>query len=56
MTAERAMQLIEQAAAEGWTELDLSGLGLTEVTAVVGELTQLETLIFGKWRHGNRGV
>ncbi|MGB3614172.1 MAG: hypothetical protein WBA10_10285 [Elainellaceae cyanobacterium] len=56
MTAEKAMQLIEQAAAEGWTELDLAGLGLTEVPAEVGQLTQLESLILGKWEREKEGT
>ncbi|QQE63929.1 hypothetical protein GFS31_06000 [Leptolyngbya sp. BL0902] len=36
------------AAAEGWTELDLSGQGLTELPSEIGKLTQLETLVLGK--------
>ena len=48
MTQDELLQLIDQAAAEGWTELDLSGQGLTELPPEIGKLTQLETLIFGK--------
>ncbi len=49
MTHDELLQLIDQAAAEGWTELDLSGQGLTELPPEIGKLTQLETLILGKW-------
>ena len=48
MTREELEALIDQAAAEGWKELDLSGKGLTELPASIGKLTQLETLILGK--------
>jgi internalin A len=40
----KALALIEQAAAEGWTELDLAGLGLEELPGEIGRLIQLETL------------
>jgi hypothetical protein len=33
------LQLLDQAAAEGWTELDLSGQGLTELSPEIGKLT-----------------
>jgi len=49
MTQDELLQRIDQAAAEGWTELDLSGQGLTELPPEIGKLTQLETLILGKW-------
>lgn len=48
MTQDELLQLIDQAATEGWTELDLSGQGLTELPPEIGKLTQLETLILGK--------
>ncbi|NJL90622.1 MAG: GTP-binding protein [Coleofasciculaceae cyanobacterium SM2_1_6] len=48
MGQDEVLALIEQAAAEGWTELDLSGKGLREIPAEIGKLTQLETLILGK--------
>ncbi|MBE9155944.1 leucine-rich repeat domain-containing protein [Nodosilinea sp. LEGE 06152] len=48
MTQDELLQLIDQAAAEGWTELDLSGQGLTELPPEIGKLTQLESLILGK--------
>ena len=48
MTQDELLALIDQAAAEGWKELDLSGQGLTELPPELGQLTQLETLILGK--------
>jgi internalin A len=58
MTQEELLALIEQAADEGWKELDLSGKELTELPAEIGKLTQLETLTLGKveqnkWEQGN---
>lgn len=50
MTHDELLQLIDQAAAEGWTELDLAGKGLTELPPEIGKLTQLEVLILGKWK------
>ncbi len=47
MTLEEARRRIEQAAAQGWTELDLAGLGLTELPREIGKCTQLETLVLG---------
>lgn len=52
MTREELLALIEQAADEGWKELDLSGKELTELPAEIGKLTQLETLILGKMAEG----
>jgi internalin A len=49
MTQDELLQLIDQAAEEGWTELDLSGKGLTELPPEIGKLTQLESLVLGKW-------
>ena len=43
------LKLIDQAAAESWKELDLSGMGLTALPVEIGRLTELETLILGKW-------
>ena len=48
MTQDELLALIDQAADEGWTELDLSGKGLTELPPQIGKLTQLEKLILGK--------
>jgi internalin A len=44
MTQAEARRRIEQAAAEGWTELDLAGLGLEELPPEIGKYTQLEML------------
>lgn len=44
----KALALIDQAAVENWTELDLAGLGLEALPPEIGRLTQLETLILGK--------
>ncbi|MBW4659338.1 MAG: leucine-rich repeat domain-containing protein [Drouetiella hepatica Uher 2000/2452] len=48
MIREELLELIDRAADEVWTELDLSGKELTELPAEIGKLTQLETLILGK--------
>ena len=48
MTQDELLALIDQAAEEGWTELDLSGRGLTALPPEIGKLTQLEKLILGK--------
>ena len=49
MSKDELLALIDQAAAEGWTELDLSGQGLSELPEEIGKLAQLETLILGKY-------
>jgi internalin A len=48
MTYQAALQKIEQAAAQQWEELDLSGMGLTEVPPEIGGLGELKRLILGK--------
>ncbi|MEM8808651.1 MAG: hypothetical protein AAGF01_21765 [Cyanobacteria bacterium P01_G01_bin.38] len=48
MTQDELLALIDQAAEEGWTELDLAGKGLTVLPPEIGKLTQLETLTLGK--------
>ncbi|MBC1256952.1 leucine-rich repeat domain-containing protein [Trichormus variabilis] len=48
MTQDELLILIEQAATEGWRELDLSGQELTELPGEIGKLQQLESLILGK--------
>ena len=44
------LRLIDRAADEGWTELDLAGLGLEELPKEIGKCTQLRTLTLGKIR------
>ena len=41
--------LIRQAHDENWEELDLSGMGLTELPKEIGRLTGLKKLVLGKW-------
>ncbi|TAG86009.1 MAG: GTP-binding protein, partial [Oscillatoriales cyanobacterium] len=48
MTREELLQLIDKAADEGSTELDLAGLGLEELPPEIGKCTQLESLVLGK--------
>jgi len=52
MTRDDLLRLIDQAAAEGWKELDLSGKNLTALPSEIGRLTELEVLILGKYRSG----
>ena len=52
-----ALALINQAHDEQWEELDLSGMGLTELPIEIAQLTKLKTLILGKeepgeWKDG----
>jgi internalin A len=47
-TQQELLRLIDQAADEGWEELDLSGMGLTELPTEIGKCQQLKTLILGK--------
>jgi internalin A len=54
MTYQAALQKIEQAKAEQWEELDLSGMGLTELPPEIGQLGQLKRLILGKWDEEKR--
>ncbi|TAE68409.1 MAG: GTP-binding protein [Oscillatoriales cyanobacterium] len=49
MTREELLQLIDKAADEGSTELDLAGLGLEELPPEIGKCTQLEKLVLGKY-------
>src|SRR4028118_895213 len=48
MTREKAVQLIDQAAEENLTQLDLSGLKLKKLPPEIAKCTQLETLLLGK--------
>ena len=49
MTEEDLLQVIDQAVSDGVKMLDLSGNELTSLPPEIGRLTQLETLILGKW-------
>lgn len=55
MTREELLQVIEQAATEEWTQLDLSGNELTEFPPEIGKLTQLKKLILGKREYDDEG-
>jgi small GTP-binding protein len=44
MGQKEALALIDRAAREGWTELDLRDQGLTELPPEIGQLTQLRSL------------
>ncbi|MEM9923344.1 MAG: COR domain-containing protein [Cyanobacteria bacterium P01_D01_bin.50] len=56
MTDEELLETIEQAATDGLTELDLSGVKLTVLPAEIGKLTQLKKLILGKDEYDEDGV
>ena len=54
MTREELLDLLGQAKAEGWKELDLAGLGIEELPPEIGGLTELEVLKLGlKFDGGN---
>ncbi|KYC40751.1 GTPase [Scytonema hofmannii PCC 7110] len=55
MTEAELLEVIEQAATEGVTELDLCGKGLTVLPPEIGKLTQLKKLILGKYRYREEG-
>jgi Leucine-rich repeat (LRR) protein len=55
MTEEELLRVIEQAASEGVTELDLSGNDLTTLPPEIGKLTQLKKLILGKYQYDDEG-
>ncbi|MBD2206006.1 leucine-rich repeat domain-containing protein [Calothrix sp. FACHB-1219] len=55
MTEKELLQVIEQAAIEGVTELDLSGNELTALPPEIGKLTQLKKLILGKYLYDEDG-
>lgn len=49
MEREELLEIIDRAADEQWKELDLAGMELTELPPEIGKLTQLESLILGKF-------
>ena len=49
MTQEELLRLIDEAAADGRTTLDLSGQQLYELPPEIGKLTNLKTLVLGRW-------
>ena len=44
MTRDELLRLIDQAAAEGWKTLDLSGQELTEIPPEIGQSTSIASL------------
>ena len=50
------LRLIDRAGDEGWTELDLAGLGLEELSKEIGKCTQLRTLTVITQPTGNRDL
>jgi Leucine-rich repeat (LRR) protein/GTPase SAR1 family protein len=54
MESQDLLRLIDTAADEQWTELDLAGMNLTELPPEIGKLTQLEKLILGKRDNNTR--
>ena len=55
MTQVELLELLARAKAEGWKELDLAGMDLEELPPEIGELTELEVLILGKWDREAKG-
>ncbi|MEL7399115.1 MAG: leucine-rich repeat domain-containing protein, partial [Pseudomonadota bacterium] len=49
MTEGELLRLIDEAAADGRTTLDLSGQDLDELPPEIGKLTKLKTLVLGRW-------
>jgi hypothetical protein len=47
LTPDELRAVIDRAAREGWTELDLSNRGITELPSEIGRLTNLKTLKLG---------
>lgn len=54
VTQEELLQLIDEAAADGRPTLDLAGKGLNELPPEIGKLTNLKTLVLGRWDKKNR--
>ncbi|GAB1539352.1 hypothetical protein NUACC21_20180 [Scytonema sp. NUACC21] len=55
MTEAELLEVIEQAATEGATELDLSGKGLSFLPSEIGKLSELQKLILGKYWYNKEG-
>lgn len=55
MNEKELLQVIERAATEEWTELDLSGNELAELPPQIGKLTQLKKLILSKHEYDDKG-
>ncbi len=49
MNRDELLRLIDEAAADERTTLDLSGMGLDELPPEIGKLTNLKTLVLGRW-------
>jgi internalin A len=49
VTQDELLRLIDEAAADGRPTLDLAGEGLDELPPEIGKLTQLKTLVLGRW-------
>ncbi|MGB3291353.1 MAG: COR domain-containing protein, partial [Phormidesmis sp.] len=49
MTQEELLRLIDEAAADGRPTLDLAGENLSELPPEIGKLTNLKTLVLGRW-------
>jgi internalin A len=56
MERQELLDLIDRAAAEEWRELDLAGLGLTELPREIGKCRCLEKLDLGRWDQDSRKV
>lgn len=49
MTQDELLRLIDEAAADGRPTLDLAGENLSELPPEIGKLTNLKTLVLGRW-------
>ena len=49
VTQDELLRLIDEAAADGRPTLDLAGKGLNKLPPEIGKLTQLKTLVLGRW-------